>query len=97
MNKERPRKAATVSPDLLQPGAEIDDVVECRPLPLLAKRRQPANDGLERAEIQGQKKSGNGRYRDCQHDECRCREPMGATIPATMPSPASTNISRHAT
>ena len=50
-----------VSPDLLQPIAEIDNVVEDGPLTSFAKINQPPDQGFESAKIQGEEKSGNGR------------------------------------
>ena len=50
-----------VSPNLLQPTTDIDDVVESGPLAPFAEVDQPANDRLERAKIQGQEKPKNGR------------------------------------
>ena len=42
---------------VLQPGPQIGDMAEDRPIALLAERDQPAHGGFESAEIQGQEKS----------------------------------------
>lgn len=60
-----------IPPDLLQPVAEIDDVVERGPILSFAKGNEAANNRLESAKIQSQKKSKDGRHGDRQQNERR--------------------------
>ncbi len=69
-------EAAMIAPNLLQPAAEIGDVIESRPVVLLAECDKPPHERFESAEIQGQEEAAHRRQRDCQHDEGQGREPM---------------------
>ena len=69
MDHERCRQVAMISPNLLQPIAEIGNVIECRPVVFLAECDQPPHERFESAEIQSQEESRHRRQRDGQHDE----------------------------
>ncbi len=67
-----------IAPDLLQPVAEIGNVIECRPVVSFAECNQPADERFESAKIQSKKEPANGRQGDGQHHEGHGREPVRA-------------------
>src|SRR5579883_72030 len=70
VNKKRSRQAAMIAPDLLQPSAEIGDMIKKGPSACLTEGHEPPHDRVKCTEIQRQEKSAYRRQCDGKHHEC---------------------------
>ena len=65
-----------ILPNLLQPAAEVGNVIESRPVVLLAECDKPPHERFESAKIQSQEESAHRRQCHGEHDEGHGGEPM---------------------